>query len=42
MHFVLTNDAEFPIVKILSQSVFNSVADAQAAIVDDANNLVLT
>jgi len=41
MHFVLTNDAEFPIVKILSQTFFNTVADAQAWIIEDANNLAL-
>ena len=42
MHFVLTNDAEYPVVKIIWQTLYNSVADAQAWILIEAQNLVLT
>lgn len=41
MHFVLTNDAEFPVVKILGQNLYNSVSDAQTGILNEANSLVL-
>lgn len=41
MHFMATNDAQHPVVKVLGQNSYNSVADAQAAIETEAAGLTL-
>lgn len=41
MHFMATNDGQHPVVKVLGQNTYNSVADAQAAIETEAAALTL-
>ena len=41
MHFMADNDAQHPVVKVLGQNTYNSVADAQAAIETEAAGLTL-
>lgn len=42
MHFMLTGDREFPIVKILGQNLYTTLSNARAGILDEINSLTLT
>lgn len=42
MFFMLTNDSEFPIVKVIGQNLYTSKNEARDAVATERNNLILT